>query len=78
MHLVVVFFFFRGFHEQVLNIDLLSMLMIDDEFSLVNKEVFYLDQEHRGGSVWVLLPKWKILALGPLEMAGVLQFQLKD
>jgi hypothetical protein len=77
LHLVVVFFFFRGFHEQVLNIDLLSMLMIDDEFSFVDKEVFNLDQEHGGGSVWVLLPKWKILAWGPFEMAGVLQFQLK-
>ena len=54
------------------------MLMIDDEFSLVDKEVFHLDEEHRGRSVLVLLPKWEILAWGPFEMARVLQIQLKD
>ena len=73
MHLVVVFFFFRGLHEQVLNIDLLPMLVIDNEFSLVDKEVFHLDEEHWGRRVWVLLPKWEILAWGPFEMARVLQ-----
>ena len=54
------------------------MLVIDNEFSLVDKEVFHLDEEHWGRRVWVLLPKWEILAWGPFEMARVLQIQLKD
>ena len=54
------------------------MLVIDNEFSLVDKEVFNLDEVHGGGTVWVLLPKWEILAWGPFEMARVLQIQLKD
>ena len=51
MQLIAFFLFFRGLHEQVLNVDLLPMLMIDYEFSLVDKEVFDLDEVHGGGSV---------------------------
>ena len=49
--------FFRGLHKKILNIDLLPMLMIDDEFSLVEKEVLYFDKLHGGGSVLVK-PLW--------------------
>jgi hypothetical protein len=48
LQLIAFFLFFRGLHEQVLNVDFLPMLMIDYEFSLVDKEVFDLDEEHWG------------------------------
>ena len=51
MQLIAFFLFFRGLHEKVLNVDLLLMFMIDYEFSLVDKEVFDLDEVHGGGSV---------------------------
>ena len=73
MHRLDFYLFFGRLHEQVLNVDLLPMLMIDNEFSLVEKEVFYLDEVHGGGGdALVLLPLREVLSWGPSEMARLL------